>query len=93
MIHDDAVRQRVYLELLAVVHARIATISHVPETEVSMSLGRALNLLFLLRGHLAEIGEYVPTILAVSDMIGYELLWVDPKKAAAAISTPAPIVQ
>ena len=93
MIHDDAVKARIYQEMLTAVHARVASILQVPETEVDLSLGRALNLLFLLRGQWGDIGEYLPSIQAVHDLVGTRLLWLDPKEAAATTVAQVPTVQ
>ena len=52
----------------------------------SLSLGRALNVLFLLKGEWGSIGDYWTTYQAVRALVGDDLLWAEPQK-----SSPAPV--
>ena len=86
MIIENAVRQNVYDQILKAANKRLE--QAIPGSDgsyASLSLGRALNVLFLLKGEWGSIGDYWTTYQAVRALIGDDLLWSEPQK-----SSPAP---
>ena len=63
--------------LLEIVRFRIAnTLDCPPETlPQSLSLGDAINLLFLVRGDHSTLGSFHETIRSVYQIVGKDLLW------------------
>jgi hypothetical protein len=70
-------RNQNYEEILKAVRVRLKRLN-ISETE-GLSLGFAVNLLFLMRGELATIGEYAATINALGELLGRDVLWEPPK--------------
>ena len=84
MIADDAMKQAVYQYLLKVTYRRLEqTIPGSSEGAFAhLSLAAVLNLLFLLRGEWGSLGDYVTTQRALRALVGDDLLWAEPQKAA-----------
>ena len=84
MIADDAMKQAVYQYLLKVTYKRLEqTIPGSSEGAFAhLSLAAVLNLLFLLRGEWGSLGDYVTTQRALRALVGDDLLWAEPQKAA-----------
>jgi hypothetical protein len=57
-----------------------------------LSLGSAINLLFLLRGEWVTLGEYSATLHAVGELVGKQLLWEQPIKAVTAVGASSTLV-
>jgi hypothetical protein len=55
-----------------------------------LSLGSAINLLFLLRGEWVTLGEYSATLNAVGELVGKQLLWERPINVVAATAAASP---
>ena len=91
MIIENAVRQNVYDQILKAANKRLE--QAIPGSDgsfASLSLGRALNVLFLLKGEWGSIGDYWTTYQAVRALIGDDLLWSEPQKSSP---TPAELIQ
>ena len=68
-------RHQICQKLLAITRQRIAeTLSCTPEDLPELSLGRAINLLFLARGEALSLGEYGATMASSYTVVG-DLLW------------------
>ena len=79
MITDEITTEKQYEQILKVVRGRLERLS-LPESKLAnLSLGAALNLLFLLAGEWGSVGEYMPTIKAVHALVGGDL-WAEPGK-------------
>ena len=91
MIIENAVRQNIYEQILKTANKRLE--QAIPGSEGAyshLSLGRAMNLLFFLRGEWGSIGDFMTTHQALRALVGDDLLWADPQKAPPA---PAELVQ
>ena len=91
MIIENAVRLNVYDQILKAANKRLE--QAIPGSDgsyASLSLGRALNVLFLLKGEWGSIGDYWTTYQAVRALIGDDLLWSEPQKSSPA---PAELIQ
>ena len=91
MIIENAVRQNVYDQILKAANKRLE--QAIPGSDgsyASLSLGRALNVLFLLKGEWGSIGDYWTTYQAVRALVGDDLLWSEPPKSSPA---PAELIQ
>ena len=91
MIIENAVRQYVYEQILKTANKRLE--QAIPGSEGSytnLSLGRVLNLLFLLKGEWGSIGDYWTTHQSLRATVGDDLLWAEPQKSAPA---PAELIQ
>jgi hypothetical protein len=91
MIIEDAVKQNVYQQILKITNKRLE--QAVPGSDgayTHLSLGRALNLLFFLRGEWGSIGDFITTHQALRAVVGDDLLWADPQKSSLA---PAELIQ
>ena len=87
MIIENAVKQNVYEQILKTANKRLEqAISGSEGAYTHLSLGRALNLLFLLKGEWGTIGDFWTTHQTLRALVGDDLLWAEPQKA-----TPAPI--
>ena len=75
-------RERIHTQLLKTIRARIDAIIKLPD-DTQLSLACALNLLFLLRGELGSIGDYVTTLKALRATVGDDLIWAEPSKSPA----------
>jgi hypothetical protein len=53
--------------------------------ETSLSLACALNLLFLLRGECASLGDYITTLRALRATVGDDLIWSESSKSSEVI--------
>jgi hypothetical protein len=87
MIIENAVRQNVYDQILKAANKRLE--QAIPGSDgsyASLSLGRALNVLFLLKGEWGSIGDYWTTYQAVRALIGDDLLWAEPQKSSPALA-------
>ena len=85
MIIENAVRQNVYDQILKAANKRLE--QAIPGSDgsyASLSLGRALNVLFLLKGEWGSIGDYWTTYQAVRTLVGDDLLWSEPQKSSPA---------
>ena len=85
MIIENAVRQNVYEQILKTANKRLE--QAIPGSEgayIHLSLGRALNLLFFLRGEWGSIGDFMTTHQALRALVGDELLWAEPQKPSPA---------
>ncbi len=83
---DDETRQRIHLGLLTLVRSRVAFALQLEPTDLSeMTLGKALNLLFLLRGQTQELGEYMPSLTAIYALIGVDAVWVPQAEKKAVV--------
>ncbi len=69
-----------YQEILKQVRERLKFLKLDGE---ELSLGSAINLLFLLRGEWVTLGEYSATLNAVGELVGKQLLWEQPIKVVA----------
>ena len=91
MIIENAVRQNIYEQILKTTNKRLE--QAIPGSEgafTDLSLGRAMNLLFFLRGEWGSIGNFMTTHQALRALVGDDLLWLEPQKSSPA---PAEIVQ
>ena len=91
MIIENAVRQNIYEQILKTTNKRLE--QAIPGSEGAyshLSLGRAMNLLFFLRGEWGSIGDFMTTHQALRAVVGDELLWADPQKSVPA---PAELIQ
>ena len=91
MIIENAVRQNIYEQILKITTRRLE--QAIPGSEGAyshLSLGRAMNLLFFLRGEWGSIGDFMTTYQALRAVVGDELLWAEPQKSS---SVPAELVQ
>lgn len=91
MIIENAVRQNVYEQILKTANKRLE--QAIPGSEGSytqLSLGRVLNLLFLLKGEWGTIGDFWTTHQTLRALVGDDLLWAEPQKPPSA---PAEFVQ
>jgi hypothetical protein len=91
MILQDPVRQNIYQQILQASNRRLE--QAIPGSEGSythLSLGRILNLLFLLKGEWGTIGDFWTTHQALRAVIGDDLLWAEPEKASP---VPVELVQ
>jgi len=91
MIIENAVRQNVYDQILKAANKRLE--QAIPGSDgsyASLSLGRALNVLFLLKGEWGSIDDYWTTYQAVRALVGDDLLWSEPPKSSPA---PAELIQ
>ena len=91
MIIENAVRQNVYDQILKAANKRLE--QAIPGSDgsyASLSLGRALNVLFLLKGEWGSIGDYWTTYQAVRALIGDGSFWAEPQKS---LPTPAEPIQ
>ena len=91
MIIENAVRQNIYEQILKTANKRLE--QAIPGSEGAyshLSLGRAMNLLFFLRGEWGSIGDFMTTHQALRAVVGDELLWADPQKSPPA---PAELIQ
>jgi hypothetical protein len=84
MITDETTKHSVYQNVLKTVQKRLEqAIPGLTEGEFAhLSLAAVLNLLFLLRGEWGSIGDYVTTQRAIRSLIGDDLLWAEPQRAA-----------
>jgi hypothetical protein len=82
MITEDAARQVVYQHIVKAVSNRVENvIPELPkETLAQLSLAGLLNLLFLLRGDWATIGDYMTTSKVLRVLLGEKLLWSNPQE-------------
>jgi hypothetical protein len=70
--------QQICKSLIGIVRARIAEVLKCQqETLPELALGRAINLLFLVRGESLSLGEYGPTMASTYALVG-DLLWTPP---------------
>jgi hypothetical protein len=91
MIIENAVRQTVYEQILKTANRRLEqTITGSEGAYSHLSLGRVLNLLFLLKGEWGSIGDYWTTHQALRALVGDDLLWAEPQKSSP---TPAELIQ
>jgi hypothetical protein len=91
MILQDPVRQNIYQQILQAAHRRLEqTIPGSEGAYTHLSLGRILNLLFLLKGEWGTIGDFWTTHQALRAVIGDDLLWAEPEKSPP---VPAELVQ
>jgi hypothetical protein len=91
MIIENAVRQNVYEQILKTANKRLE--QAIPGSEGSytqLSLGRVLNLLFLLKGEWGTIGDFWTTHQTLRALVGDDLLWAEPQKPSPA---PAELIQ
>jgi hypothetical protein len=91
MIIENAARQNVYEQILKTANKRLE--QAIPGSEGSytqLSLGRVLNLLFLLKGEWGTIGDFWTTHQTLRALVGDDLLWLEPQKSPSA---PADLVQ
>jgi hypothetical protein len=91
MITEDAAKQNIYQQILKTANKRLE--QAIPGSEgayTHLSLGRAMNLLFFLRGEWGSIGDFMTTHQALRAVVGDELLWADPQKSVPA---PAELIQ
>jgi hypothetical protein len=73
-------RQQVCERLISIVRARIAEVlHHQPDDLPDLPLGRCINLLFLVRGEAASLGEYGATMASSYAVVG-DLLWKLPSE-------------
>ena len=92
MIIDNVIRQHVYDQLLRATNKRLEqTVPGSDGSYIHLSLGRTLNVLFLLRGEFGSLGDYVTTLQALRTLVGDELLWAEPQKSSP--PTPVELVQ
>lgn len=85
MIIDDAVKQNIYQQILKTAYRRLE--QAIPGSEgayTHLSLGRALNLLFFLRGEWGSIGDFMTTHQSLRAVVGDDLLWAEPQKSSPA---------
>jgi hypothetical protein len=83
---EDAKKQNVYEQILKVACGRLeqaipgseGTLTHLP-------LGEVLNLLFLLRGELGSIGDFMTTFRALRATVGDDLIWAEPSKSRTVV--------
>jgi hypothetical protein len=91
MILQDPVRQNIYQQILQAANRRLE--QAIPGSEgayAHLSLGRILNLLFLLKGEWGTIGDFWTTHQALRAVVGDDLLWAEPEKSSP---VPAELVQ
>jgi len=91
MIIENAVRQNIYEQILKITNRRLE--QAIPSSEGAyshLSLGRAMNLLFFLRGEWGSIGDFMTTHQALRALVGDDLMWAEPQKSVPA---PAELVQ
>ncbi len=91
MITESTVKQNIYEQILKTANRRLE--QAIPGSEgayVHLSLGRALNLLFFLRGEWGSIGDFGTTFHALRTLLGDDLLWAEPQKPSPA---PAELIQ
>ena len=82
-------RPLVCQKLLAITRQRIAeSLSCVSEDLPELSLGRAINLLFLARGEALSLGEYGATMASSYAVVG-DLFWKLPSEFPKEESAPA----
>ena len=73
-------RQQICEKLISIVRGRIADVLNCTPDDLSeLALGRAINLLFLVRGEALSLGEYGATTAAVHAVVG-NLLWKLPSE-------------
>ena len=87
MIIENAARQNVYEQILKAANKRLE--QAIPGSDGSyanLSLGRILNLLFLLKGEFGTIGDYWTTHQTLRALVGDDLLWAEPQKPSLAFS-------
>ena len=87
MIIENTVRQNVYEQILKAANKRLE--QAIPGSDGSyanLSLGRILNLLFLLKGEFGTIGDYWTTHQTLRALVGDDLLWAEPQKPSLAFS-------
>jgi hypothetical protein len=82
-------KQKNYEEILKQVRERLKFLKLDGE---ELSLGSAINLLFLLRGEWVTLGEYSATLNAVGELVGKQLLWEQPIKVVAAVGASPTLV-
>jgi hypothetical protein len=88
---DDTVKQNIYQQILKITNKRLEqAVSGSEGAYTHLSLGRALNLLFFLRGEWGSIGDFMTTHQALRAIVGDDLLWADPQKSSLA---PAELIQ
>jgi hypothetical protein len=74
-VTDDE-KQRLHSEILTLVRSRVAVNLHLEEADIpDMTLGRLMNLLFLVRGHNEDLGGFSSTMAALCDLVGPEAIW------------------
>jgi hypothetical protein len=57
-----------------------------------LSLGSAINFLFLLKEEWPTLGEYSATLNAVGELVGKQLLWEQPIKVVTAVGASPTLV-
>lgn len=73
-------RQQICQKLLDLVRSRIAEVLRCQSEDLpELSLGRAINLLFLVRGEALSLGEYGASMASTHTVIG-DLLWKLPSE-------------
>lgn len=85
MIIENGVKQNIYEQILKTANRRLE--QAIPGSEgayTNLSLGRAMNLLFFLRGEWGSIGDFMTTHQALRAVVGNDLLWADPQKSPPA---------
>ena len=91
MTIESAVKLNIYEQILKTANRRLE--QAIPGSEgayTHLSLGRAMNLLFFLRGEWGSIGDFMTTHQALRAVVGDDLLWADPQKSPPA---PAELIQ
>ena len=72
--------QQICKNIIGIVRCRIAEILKCQqETLPELALGRAINLLFLVRGESLSLGEYGATMASTYAVVG-NLLWLTPSE-------------
>jgi len=67
-------------KLIGIVRGRIADVLKCePEALPELPLGRAINLLYLIRGEALTLGEYIATMASTYAVVG-DLLWTPPSQ-------------
>jgi hypothetical protein len=85
-------RLRICQKLLTITRQRITeSLSCTPEDLPELSLGRAINLLFLARGEAPSIGEYGATMASSYAVVG-DLLWKLPSEFTKEESAPGEVI-
>jgi hypothetical protein len=88
MIIENGKKQHVYEQILKVAIGRLE--QAIPGSEgafTHLPLGAVLNLLFLLRGELGSIGDFMTTFKALRATVGDDLIWAEPSKARTVAAT------
>jgi hypothetical protein len=91
MIIENVTRRNVYEQILKTANKRLEqAITGSEGSYADLSLGRVLNLLFLLKGEWGTIGDFWTTHQTLRTLVGDDLLWAEPQKSSPA---PAELIQ